>query len=233
MSYDFSGLGHFNGVAAGAYSLPLTIGCFAKFKTVHTISDIAVNFGTSAASLNESVWLGTGGTDDNYRCFSRDTVGQTGAFFTSGAAEFDDVWFGWVGSIISATSRKVYVDVIGNTGSNGTSRVVGSAIDDIAIGERVDGSQNFPHFIAEVFFYNGTMSDADITSYLGGLKATELVGAANLIGYYSLDSDNDSPPNESSGDAPTLALTGSASFDADHPIITGGEVVTLMGAGIL
>ena len=220
MSYDFSGGGWFTGVGASGYNLPLTIGNFFKFKTVHTVNDHLLSFSQDTNTNNNSIYLATGNADDEYRIITRGAAGADVAEYLSSATEYDDVWTGIVGVVTSTTLRDVYVEVIGNTATNTTSRDPGTTMDSVCIGNRIDDGNQFPHFLAECFVYDGVMSDADITSFLGGKKATSLVGAANLIGYYSLDSNDDSPVNESDGDGPTLALTGTAVFAATHPTIT-------------
>jgi len=222
MSYDFAGGGYFTGTFDITYSLPITLAIFCKYAD-HTTGDVFLNFGNSNTTTNDSILLDSGSSSDEHRLASFNSVGGSNvALIAEASGTFDAAWFGIVGVVTSAILRDIFVNTLANTDDDVNSITVASALKYLSISSRLDfGLQQTPWNFAEIVIYNGVMSDADIISYLGGLKATNLVGAANIIAYYSLDTEDDSPNDESAGGAgPDLVKNGSAVFDADHPVIT-------------
>jgi hypothetical protein len=85
----------------------------------------------------------------------------------------------------------------------------------------LDGGNDYTGLIAEVAIWNKALADAEITSYMSG-EAASTIAAANLIGYWPLSADNATQSNEGLDAGGDLSVSG-ATFDADHPTITGGE----------
>jgi hypothetical protein len=132
----------------------------------------------------------------------------------------DNVWAPIVGVITSDTLRDVYIGDITQTGTNASSNVVGSALNDLSIGRQFGNTAEFPGLIAEVAIWNTDLSTAQITSYMTGTAASG-IAASNLIGYWPLNTDG--VLTNSGTDAGGDLTASGAVFDADHPTISSGS----------
>lgn len=234
MSWDLTGGSTwFEGSFAASYNLPLTIGLFIKYAN-HTTVDTALAFNATLNDPTDSISIESGPGSDEHRGAARSTIDTFGrGAVTESAGAFDAAWVPIVVVFNSAADRTLYVDTFANSNNNTTSAPTDDLFKHLIVGARdgIGGTQA-PWHVAEVFAYDGVMSDADITAFLGGAKATSLAGAANLLAYYSLDSNDTTPDDESAGGlGPTLARTGSGAYAADHPVITGGSTPTIDSVG--
>jgi hypothetical protein len=213
MSYSFDGANDtMTGTFTSTYNAyPCTLAVFLKI-TVHPLaSDNFLSFGNSSSSNNDSHKLQTASVDDRFWATSVDTTGSEAVVDLN----VDAVWAGLVGKFTSATRRDIYIQALANTGSDTTSKVLANVMQFIRAGEGFTAAQDLTGKLAEMAIWDVALSDADITSYLGGTSAS-IIDAANLIGYWPLSASNATQANEGVDAGGDLTVTG-AVFDADHP----------------
>lgn len=224
-SYSFTD-GEIAGHFGSTYSTPLTICAYIKFADHPASNESAVNFGSSPSSATDSMYVGVSSTADEYREESNDSsTVYDAAIYAASTGEYDGVWLP-ICIVENSTDRDVYVESTSNHGTDGTNHTFNDVFDEISIGRRLDNNQSWTGLIAEVCVYNGTMSGADMTSYMTGTACNSLSGAANVIGYYSLSTDNTGTgmdADESGNGGPTLTEAGTLAYSADHPTITGSS----------
>jgi hypothetical protein len=223
-SYDFTN-GRFTGDlgVGNTVGYPLTICAWVKY-TDHQVSNVYIlNFGNAVDSFNESVRLALTNVDGRFLAGNVDSGGVvSNSIYTLGdPSSLDATWFPFCGYLTSDTSRQSYVD--GDTdGSNTVERIVSEALRYLSVGQTLQNGGAFVGNIAEIAIWNSTLSTGDRQAYEGGTAASG-IDSANLIGYWSLATDDDSPADESGNGGPTLTLNGTMDFDADHPTISGGQ----------
>jgi hypothetical protein len=224
MSFKFDGTNdNLLGTFTSTYDTPSTMACWIKLVT-HPIAIQAIfSAGSAAASNDESHQIRTIATDNTWRGRSQITGGSADEC-TAPATDLDGVWAGIVVKNAAANSRTIYLQTFANSGTSSGSRDV-TAIQYIAVGEALAGGSDFgaanpnESKIAECAFWSSALSDADITSYLGGTAAS-VIDAANLVGYWPMASNSLLNLGVDAGG--DLTAGGNAVFDADHPVITTG-----------
>ncbi len=233
MSYSFDGANdNMRGQFATTYnSTPITLACYIKIAAHPVAADCFINFGESSVSVDHALILRTDTVDDGWVALT--DAGATGAGATLSSINLDSGsigttynattgWAGLVGVFTNDALRDVYAGAIGNTAQNTGNQVANDTLTFICLGENITGSQDFTGLMAEVAIWNAALNSSEITSYLGGLKATQ-IAPANLIGYWPLSASNATQSNEGVDTDGDLAVTG-ATFDADHPTISLGSV---------
>jgi hypothetical protein len=221
MSYSFDGLNDkLTGSFTSTYGEPITLACFVKYAAHPADTDNILCLGNSSSSLTDCHLLRTTVTDDNWRAASIDSTG-TAANATVIGVNIDGVWAGLVGTFGSTTLRDMYVQSLSNHTNGTTSRTVADALQFISVGEGFSGGGDVDALIAEVAIWKSDLSDSDITSYLAGTPASS-IDATNLIGYWPLSAESGTQSNLGTDAGGDLTVTG-ATYNADHPSITGGS----------
>jgi len=228
MSYSFGGGTHnIKGSFTGTFAIPVSILCWVKGTIMG--SDAYFYFGKNPSDGNDSVHVGTGSAATKIEAGATDSAGvERSADYTTGAAEYDDVWVPVLGVFTSSNNRDIYIEVIANTANSGAARTVAGLLKHLIAGENPSGSQPWTGLLAELAVWDKALVSGEITDLLDNAKAPVDVANANLIGYWSLDHDDSTPDDESGNGGPTLTVTG-ATFDADHPsIVSGGSIVPIL-----
>jgi len=225
VSYDFNaGSRYLHGTFSATKDVPLTIVAWIKCSAAswaNTSKEWAVFFsdGTTAESYSLAKSVGTA---DEVTAVSRTGDSDDNASETHPDTTYDDTWVMIVGVFTSDSLRDVYVE-----NSNETSQAIGarnvSLVDEFRIGANNSGFSNFEGLIAEVAVFDVALTQGQIdalqTGPESGIPPAD-VAPDDCIGYWSLDTDQASHTDESSGAAgPTLTVT-NAVFNADHPTIT-------------
>ncbi len=225
-SYDFAGNADLTGTFSSQYGQPLTLACQTKQPDVGDASDGVLALAETSAQ-DPHMALKVGGAD-KFNASVEVTAGVSTAFHISSVGEYDNTWVPWVGVFTSNTSRDIYVELITNTDGEPTSRVMSTTLDFIRIGEAPNGGGGFDDKIAECAIWDVALSTTDITSYLNGTCAAE-IDAANLIGYWPMDTDNSTQSNEGldAGGDLTVTIATFVTGPEDHPTITCGGATTL------
>jgi len=239
MSYDFSAS---NDAIAGtitAFAKPYSFGCWVKAAN-WTGEDCAMNVASARLASDQCmINMGGGGANDVVRV--EDSMGASIAIadFVAGAGEYDNTWVLVVAVITGDADRDIYIDGSANTTNTINSAPYGTIVDNIIIGMRAQGGFQWPGLCAEAFLYNialdGSQVDAlisspDTKSETGFPPTT--VASANLVGYWSLSTDQSDHDDEGPNAGPTLSVESAAPFDADHPtIISGTDTAIIVPTG--
>ena len=209
------------------YTVPLTMGCWIKYAD-HPESVDRILVLHKDANNDEYISLQSSGTADRLDARQSDSGGDSAAFHTSSVGEYNGVWVPLVITSETTSLWNIFVELITNTDDNSTSRDPG-AIGEISVGDAPSGSGHWINNIAECAIWDGELSNANVTSFLGGTCAAD-IDASNLRGYWSMDTDNSTQANEGTDIGGDLTVT-NAVFDADHPTITcGGTIAPLAAA---
>ena len=224
MSYDFSPANpSMVGTLNSTYTVGggLTMACFVKYADHPQSGDYAFVLHKDANN-DEMVSIETSGTADRIDYRHHGPAGSNPAFHTSDAGEYDTEWVAIVGTSESTSIWNIFVELITNTHERSASRDPG-AMGKVVIGTAPNGAGDWVSLIAECAIWNSELSNADITSYLNG-NAASGIDAANLIGYWPLDTDNATQSNEGTDTGGDLTVT-NATFTspADHPTITSPD----------
>jgi hypothetical protein len=224
VSYLFDGVNDgLTGTFTSTYTDPITLACFVKVAAHPVAFGTLVQIGNSNASIDETYTIRTSSTDDLWEAVSRNTL-------TSNAnvtLNIDGVWAGIIGVFINDSLRELYLKTTATMDSNTGNRPVADVNQFISIGLGMGGAQDFTGNIAEAAIWNKALTSADITRYLAGVRALR-IAPANLIGYWPLSASNATQENLGVDTGGDLTVT-AALFDADHPVITDSEVVSIPG----
>lgn len=215
MSYSFDGSNDFlSGAFTSTYSDPITVACFIKVTAHPLANDAMISLGASSSATPNSYMLRTGSSDDAWEARSEDAAGSASIASLTGV-NIDDAWTGIVGVFAASdASRTIYVGSIANTATSSASRSV-AAVQYIRLGENFAGSADFTGLIAHVAVWNIALGTDDITAFLAGSSPTG-IQAANLIGYWALDTNNATQSNAGVDAGGDLTVSG-ATYSADQP----------------
>ncbi len=219
MSYLFDDNNHrMNGTFTDDYAAPITLACHIKIANMLAFVQYLVTLHTDGTSIDFEALI-IGAALDRYLGITFDTAGNQ-ATINETDGTHDDNWLPIVYKSVNATDRSIYVNTFANSNNDTNSRDAGSLLNLITLGESSSAISDFTAgLMAEIAMWDVALSEADITSYLAG-NAASGINASNLIGYWPLDTDNSTQTNEGVDTAGDLTVT-AATFDADHPIITG------------
>ena len=220
MSFIFDGTGdNINGAFTTTRAQPVTLACW--FKGAHPAAiDCYLALGNNAATDTDTLYLRTAGTANQYNAVSRGSA--AGVEMASEVQSVGTAWTSLVGRFTSNTSREVFVNGITFTDLNVNSMVVAGVLKYIFSGTSPSGVNDAAVRIAELAIWDVALSDADVTSYLGGTAASG-INASHLIGYWPLSTNSLTNLGTDAGGG--LTATGNAVFDADHPSITSGNLI--------
>ena len=227
-SYDFvGGGGKMVGTLNTPLTLPITLGCFTKYGTHPVSVDWAFSLHKDAVT-DEYINLSLPGTDDAFDARQDGPEGSAVARYTSGAGEYDGDWVPWVATFETTGIWNVFVELVTNTTEHDGGTFTPGAIGEIVVGLDPAGFSGWINKIAECAIWDGELSNANITAYLGGTCASNI---ASPVGYWPLDANNATQSNmgsDTAGDLTVTASSGSGVYAADHPTITcGGAIAPL------
>lgn len=177
---------------------------------------------------------GDNGVDDNdsaYLCESVATADDASAFmqstteaFTSvasdSAGDWDDIWVPMMGvfSTVGTDDFTLYVEDAAHVSTQTGGRVIGT-VANIMLGRRATATSPMNGLLAEPCIWDSALTAGNFTSLVGGANPTTIDGS-NLKAYYPLDSDTGSSvPDVSGNSGPTLTVTGTVAYNADHPTV--------------
>jgi len=227
-SYDFVVGGDDNNFACdlgagNTLAYPVTVAIWIKYTGHPAERQYPVNFGNAVDSTNDSFLIRTDTTDGAFQATSTASAGgaTSDSFTLADPASLDNTWFTLVAYFRSDTAREIYVN--GSTdGANSGTRAVAEALRYLRIGESLVGAFPFDFNIAEVAIWNSDLSGANRALYEGGTSADQ-IDNANLIGYWTLDTENTTQADASGNGGPNCTAGGTPVFDTDHPTITHAE----------
>ena len=221
MSYDFSpGTSRLFGTFTTQYGVPITLASFFKY-TVHPQASQCLVSLSNTTNENPSLTIESTGTDEEFgaRTF---TAASNAAVYEGTAAQWDGAWTAIIGEFSASNARDVFVGIPGQTGTDTTTRGVGTALDTIVVGMLADfSSRQWATLIAEVAMWSGTLTTQQQTDYMAGNMPASSINASELIGYWPLSADNATQSNLGTDATGDLTVT-NATFDADHPTILSG-----------
>lgn len=236
MSYQFVANGvYMQGSTTSQYdSEGATIAMWVKRTAAQwalTSQGYGVIFGADTTTdFDNSIRIGCNvGAADTAYATARDTADNS-ANEAHPDTTYDDTWVVVCGTFTSNTRRDVYVEDYANTGTATTSRTVGAALDTIRVGASVNGFTQFEGLIGPIGIWNKVLSEAEINSLQSAAETGprfDTIGAANLIAYYLMDTDNATETNLGTDATGDLTHT-SRDYQADHPTITSGIVPQIM-----
>lgn len=175
-----------------------------------TVGQVALSLGNNGASGFIIVSLeGTVGGDP-IRILKQSDAAANG--FASSAAYSASTWYNLGATLISDTSRAIYLN---GTKTADTTNVADPTPDFITIGalRRSSVSAYMDGSIAETYILDANMSDANHAVVALGYSPIWSYPIGNVRGWYPLQNDNN---NRMAGGYPDLTATGSPT-DAIHP----------------
>ena len=217
-------------------SYPFTLGAWVYFDTHPAANYQILQFGTSNASINDSLYITTHTTSQAFRGYSITSGGNTNSV-TSSANGSNGAWYAVVAIFGSDTDRRIYVAAPANSATDETSSnaVTVGSLRYISVGANLVATSNLPGDsttggrIAEVAIWNSDLSLTadDLADYMDGSRPASAIDASNLLCYSTLDPNgaNAGLSDSSGAGAGTLTATeGTASNNdsTNHPTISSG-----------
>lgn len=216
----------------GGYDLPITIGMYIAYTNHPSAYQCAMQLGNTAASASDKLAVTLSSPDGSFAAQATDSGGSSNnaTYTLADAAVYDSadltnaaVWIPVLCVWTSSTSRTIYVGTTAQTQSNSTSRTVSGDLRLIRIGELLTGGSEAQIKVAEIAIWNSALASGDRTSFMGGTSADQ-IDAANLLAYWSCASN--ATQTGGSDAVGSLSVT-SATYSADHPIISGSTTTYL------
>ncbi len=218
MSYNFTGSpDSLSGSFTTSYSPGITMACWIKFTDHPAAVQHIMNFGASAAATQDSYRCNLDSTDNRFRAAPTNSAGTLSASFATKTG-IDNTWVPYIADFASTTSRQCYIS--DQSGTSATNIVVAAA-KFIKIANTLGGSSYFIGKIAEVAFWNTSITSGQRLSFRNG-EAANTIATANLIGYWPLSSSNATQENLGNDATGDLSVNG-ATWSSDHPTIVGRE----------
>ena len=197
-----------------------TIAAKVKYTTHPAAIDNVVQLADTNASNSSSLHLRLSSTDDRFDCTTFDTGGVAdSALLTSGAAEYDGVWFSIVCTFTADDLRQIDVGIPAASetpSTNVQSSDSADTLNNIRLFESFVGAGDMAGRIAEVAIWDTILDSTEIEAYIDN-ECTANIAAANLRAYYPLVDDADDFANDGLDATGDLTVTASVSIDADHP----------------
>lgn len=220
---------------SGTHASPLTIALYIKVSDHPTASSVVMQLGASNASVSDSVSIRTGATDNQWGGRYTDPGGTSDTALETEI--MDGTWGGLVATFPDELSRSIYTNTYAQSDTAVVARTAsGDVFKYLRIGESLAGAEDLGTAmaakgaatarVAELAVWNAVLSQAQIEQYMAGAVATT-IAAANLIGYWPLNVDAGTQTNLGVGTMTTDLTVSGATYDADHPTITGGATTYL------
>lgn len=197
---------------------PATIFFWARMATHPIAVRDVVALGNSAASNNDSYKCRISNVDGEYGAVSIDSAGTTtGAFATKTGQNGN--WVPVICEFINdANSRAIFVS--DQTGTNSQTRTVAATLNDIRFGESFTGAADWTGDLAYVSIWKVRISGASETSLLAG-GCPSSIEASNLSGFWALQTNNATQPNDGTDATGDLTVTGATFNSGGGPNICG------------
>lgn len=222
-SYESNGFAeNLQGALATPIGTPVTIAVWVK-KTdwTSTNNDVALTISEDRADKNSSVTVQGNSPGDLALAFPKNASGNDngGAIVEFTAGSLDNTWVCLVGVFAGDSDRDVYIVDSTQTTNSAVTNALTAVMDEITVGTSSVDSGTFDGLVAEVAIWDVAISVADVDSFCAG-DAASGINSANLLGYWPLDVDQATHPDESGNGGPSLVENGGIVFSADHPTIT-------------
>jgi hypothetical protein len=203
------------GTLTTSRAYPLTIALAAKIATHPAAAQTIAQLGTTPGAITNSVQIRLQASADTYGGESRD---GSGSGSTASVTDSNDgQWGRYVATFNNATTRVIHADSQANNGSEATSRAIGTALNDVSLCELLNDTQDFLGLVAEVCFVDTAIwTSQQITDYMNGVRCDVVSPTSALFGYYKLDTNNATQPNDGSDATGDLTVSG-ATFSTDNP----------------
>jgi hypothetical protein len=204
---------------------PISIFFWVK-KTWDTNSDTFFNVG-QAASLDQSIYISNNATANLVRATARDTANAISDLTFAVAGEGNGIWVP-VLAVFQANSRQVSALFPRQSSSPNATVKSQTGLTSLVIGRSLASSNGVNGAMAEVCMWNRALTAADFEILVTGVGQGTSPGelhVSDIIAYWPLDTAS---LDDASGNGHTLALNGTANFDADHPVIVTSSVAMQM-----
>jgi phosphopentomutase len=212
MSYSFSGVSSVTSTLNASYATPVTIACFVKVVSHPAALQTSLNFGSSFASVVDSVSVGPDTTVNFWDGCAR----NAGVSCATVSSNVDGLWAGMVGVFTNDNLRDIYITSAAVTGTNVVNRAVAATLNSVRIGCAMTGGSTFTGKVAEVAIWKVALSLTNIDAYMQKTRAS-LIDSSNLIAYWTLNENKVTQKNYGT-DGAICTVTSGATFDSDHPV---------------
>ena len=232
MSYLFdASTERLNGTFSTARTEPITIFVWIKKQDWSGGSEGIIQLSQDSLDRSPSIGMQLSSTVDAFQGFARDTS-DTGSFMTEGVTtdSANATWWPIWMTVTSDTSRALYETDSTQVDTDVTSIDIGTALDEIMIGNRNTGSNGHASgnvcYIAEVCIWDKVLSSSEMDQLCPGGAGSEAgpvpstIASANVIGYWTLRNDGNGLTNQGSDTGGDLTATG-ATANSDHPNVGG------------
>lgn len=214
----------------GGYALPITIGMYIAYTNHPAAYGCCMQLGNTAASASDKLAVTLTSPDGGFAAQATDNAAASNnatytladpALYDSADITNAAVWIPILCVWTSSTSRNIYVGTTAQTASNVTSRTVSSDLRLIRVGELLTGGSEAAIKASQVAIWKSALDSTARTAYMGGTSADQ-IDSANLLAYWSLDSDASQTAGSDSVGA--LSIT-SATYSSDNPAIDYGSSI--------
>lgn len=220
MSYNFTN-GELSGTFGTGFGYPFTLAAWVKLPVTGQTNDFQtfLVWGVDNTSDDNQARLSMGNSaDEVFRIVTQSGTGNTNTDWPFVDGTYDDVWVPIVATCGSGV-QTIYVGSYAG-GQTGSTRTITGTPKELIIGRRGPADNPWVGKIAEVAVSSSVWNQEQIEAYMAGARVPGIDASAS---YYSLELDDDTPSDEGVGSGPTLALSGTADWDADHPDIGYGS----------
>jgi hypothetical protein len=206
---------------------PITLFAWVKLPDWNTNAQGLVSIGeTYGTTTNNSLLMWNQGAADRLTASAYDAAGVNQSILDFSVADSgNDAWIPCMARFTSATSRTAHAHYPRqNGGASTVERLITDLLDEIVIGRANSGSwQATNALIAEAAIWTSDIGTAGFDSLVtaaGTGISPDQVSSGSLLGYWSFRSDTGSStvPDES-GNGNDLTLSGTVTYEADHPSI--------------
>ena len=205
---------------------PISIFCWVKSDNEwSTNADTIASLHTTDGSNDYRIGLSNSATADRLSATASTTTSSADAYedFTIAA----DTWLPVLGVWASATDRKIYLNYPREGGvNNGTVSKVIADFRYLTIGELPAGTNGHDGAIAELCVWTKALTADDFDLLVTAAETGKAPGGlyvSDVVDYWPMSTSS----LVGSVNGLTLTETGSATYDADHPTITGWSVKKL------
>lgn len=234
MSYDsFSNTAFLDGVFSGTFGKPMTLVCWVKRDGTgwsSTTQRLFFSLGQDDIDSFHTIVMTVGIAADRILATSWDATSSGGAQYDFTTDAYDDTWVCVIGSFVATGDTDVYIENFDNFSHSTNSKDVGTTLDTVVIGMKIDSGNSFDGLIAECAIFDRELTESEINALQTGPEAgppPNSVASADCVAYWSLDSDQTTHADESGNGGPSISENGTVAFNADHPTISAGGPVEI------